>query len=160
MSTRVGDRLDDALLDRLSGARADGPVHEAVLVATVDERGRPHPALLGPGEILAVDPTRLRLAVPAASTTARNLAARGAVTLCLIAPAGVAYVKAAARPLPAEPFLAGQGLAAFEVHIEDVLADAPAASEAARLATGITFTTDDPAFSRDRAARLDALRRA
>jgi hypothetical protein len=158
-SARLGDRLDGAIFRRLSGDVALCRP-EAILIATVDERGRPHPALLSYGEVLAVTPSVLRLAVSATSTTAHNLAERTALTLCLISPDGVAYVKAAVRALAA-PSLASEGLAAFEAHIEEVLADTPSAGEKARLTSGITFAADDPAGqARAWAARLDALRRA
>jgi Pyridoxamine 5'-phosphate oxidase len=160
VSTRVGDHLDEALFRRLSGEPSAIQRREAILIATADERGRPHPALLAHGEVVAVTPALVRLAVSAGSATARNLAARGALTLCLVDADGVAYVKAAARALPAEPLLAGAGLVAFEARVEDVLADAPLATERARLTSGITFATDDPAFSRDWASRIEALRRA
>jgi Pyridoxamine 5'-phosphate oxidase len=156
----MGDRLDEALFRRLSG---DVPLRrqEAILIATIDERGRPHPALLSYGEVLAVTPAALRLAVSAESTTARNLAERGALTLCLIGPDGAAYVKTAAQPLPAEPSLSAQGLAAFEARVEEVLVDAPAAGEKAHLTSGITFTADDPDFQAQAwGTKLDALRRA
>ena len=157
---RAGDRLDEALFRRLSGDLARRPA-EAILVATTDDRGRPHPALLSYGEVLAVTPDVLRFALSAKSTTAHNLAARGAVTLCLIGPEGAAYVKAAAQALPAERSLAEKGLVAFEARIEDVLVDTPAAGETARLTSGITFAADDPVGqAREWAARLEALRRA
>jgi hypothetical protein len=111
--------------------------------------------------VLAVSPAALRLAVSAESTTARNLAERGALTLCLIGPDGAAYVKTAAQPLPAEPSLSAQGLVAFEARVEKVLVDAPAAGEKAHLTSGITFTADDPEFQAQAwATTLDALRRA
>ena len=160
VSRHAGDRLDEALFRRLSddvGLRR----REAILIATVDDRGRPHPALLSHGEVLAVSPLLLRIAVSAKSTTARNLAARGAMTLCLIGADGVHYVKTAARALPAEPSLEAEGLAAFEARVEDVLVDAPAAGERAHLTSGITFATDD-AEGQERVwtARLEGLRRA
>jgi len=159
-STRVGDRLDEALFRRLSGDVAL-PAHEAILISTTDERGRPHPALLSHGEVLAIAPAVLRIAVSAKSATTRNLADRGALTLCLIDAGGAAYVKARARPLPAEASLEAQGLVAFEAHVEDVLVDAPTAGEKAHLASGITFTSDNPEEqARASSARLQALRRA
>jgi hypothetical protein len=155
-----GHHLDETLFRRLSGELALRRP-EAILIATVDDRGRPHPALLSYGEVLAVTPAVLRLAISAKSTTARNLAQRGAVTLCLIGPEGAAYVKAAARVLPAEPSLAAEGLIAFEAHIKDVSEDAPADGEKAHLVAGITFVADDPeGQARAWATRLAALRRA
>jgi hypothetical protein len=160
VSTRAGDRLDEARFRRLSGELASRPP-EAILIATTDDGGRPHPALLSYGEVLAVTPAVLRFALSASSTTAHNLAARGAVTLCLIGPGGAAYVKAAARALPTERSLAEKGLVAFEARVEDVLMDATAAGETARLTSGITFAPDDPVGQASEwAARLDALRRA
>jgi hypothetical protein len=161
VSRHAGDRLDEALFRRLSGGDPASRAQEAILIATTDDRGRPHPALLSYGEVLAVTPALLRVAVPATSTTARNLGARGALTLCLIGPDGVAYLKTAARALPAEPSLDAQGLVAFEAAVEDVLVDAPAAGEKAHLTSGIAFTTDDPeSQERAWAARLEGLRRA
>jgi hypothetical protein len=160
MSRHAGDRFDERLYRRLSGEDLAARAGEAILIATTDTDGRPHPALLSYGEVVALSPTVLRLAVRGASTTARNLIDRGALTLCLIDPDGATYVKAHARPLPPEVSLEAQGLAAFEAHVEEVLVDAPTASEAARLATGITFATDDTARSRDRPSRIEALRRA
>jgi hypothetical protein len=161
MSVRTGDRLDPALFRRLAGEGLASRPTEAILVATTDDRGRPHPALLAYGEVLAVTPTRVRLTVLGASTTARNLGARRALTLCLVGPDGVAYVKASARPLAPEPWLAAQGLAAFEAAVEDVLVDSPAPGEGASLTSGIAFASADPERqARESAARLEALRRA
>ena len=160
VSRHTGDRLDEALFLRLSGQGLATRAQEAILIATVDDRGRPHPALLSYGEVVAVTPAVLRLALSASSTTARNLGERRALTLCLVGPDGAAYVKAAARALPA-PSLADEGLAAFEAGVEEVLVDAPAAGEKARLTSGITFVADDPrGQARAGATRLDTLRRA
>jgi hypothetical protein len=161
VSSHAADRLDEALFRRLSGGDPAARATEAILIATTDERGRSHPALLSYGELLAVTPAVLRIAVSAKSATARNLAARGAMTLCLIGADGVHYVKTAARALPAEPSLGAQGLIAFEARVEDVLVDAPAAREKAHLTSGITFAVDDPdAQARAWSARLEGLRRA
>ena len=161
VSRHAGHRLDEGLFRRLSGEGGATRAHEAILIATTDERGRPHPALLSYGEVLALTPDLLRIAVPAKSTTARNLGARGALTLCLIGPDGVAYLKTAAQALPREPFLDAQGLVAFEARVEDVLVDAPTAGEKAHLTSGIAFTTDEPeSQERAWAARLEGLRRA
>ena len=161
VSRHTGDRFDERLYHRLSGEDLAARAGEAILVATTDTQGRPHPALLAYGEIVALSPTVLRLAVRGDSATARNLEDRGALTLCLIDADGAAYVKARARPLSSAASLEAQGLVAFEAHVEDVLVDAPTAGEKARLASGIQFTAEDPeAQARAASARLDALRRA
>src|SRR5437762_13398319 len=119
MSARTGDRLDPALLRRLAGEWLASRATEAILVTTLDDRGRPHPALLAYGEVVALTPTRIRLAVADASTTARNLRARHAITLCLIETDGVAYIKGSARPLAPEAWLAARGQAACAAQGED-----------------------------------------
>jgi hypothetical protein len=157
----VAGHLDDALFERLSGGGVSARPDEAILVATTDERGRAHPALLAYGEVLAISPSIVRLAVSGGGMTARNLRDRGALTICLVDAGGAAYVKAAARPLPPEPSLVRMGMAAFEATVEDVLVDSPARGEEARLRSGITFIAADPARrARDSAAGLEALRRA
>ena len=161
VSSHAGDRLDEALFRRLSGESPAARTTEAILIATTDERGRAHPALLSYAEVLAVTPQVLRIAVSATSATARNLAARGALTLCVIGRDGAAYLKTGARALPAEPSLEAQGLAAFEARVEDVLVDAPPAGERAHLTSGITFTADDlEGQALAGSARLEGLRRA
>jgi hypothetical protein len=161
VSKLLSDHLDEATFRRLSGNADGARAGEAILIATTDEQGRPHPALLSYGEVLAVTPGVLRLAVAGGSTTARNLGARGALTLCLVTAAeGALYVKARARPLPA-PALAADGVAAYQAEVEEVRADAPAAGEAARLTSGIAFVSEDPERQSAAArARLEALRRA
>ena len=161
MSTRVSGPLDDVTFRRLSGEGPASRSGEAILIATVDGHGRPHPALLSYGEVLAVTPEVLRLVVAAGSTTARNLAARGAITLCLVTAAeGALYIKACAHPL-ANFALGGGALAAYEARVEEVLADTPAPGEAARLESGIAFLSEEPARQAAAAAeRLAALRRA
>jgi len=161
VSRHAGDRFDERLYRRLSGEDLAAHAGEAILIATTDTQGRPHPALLTYGEIVALSPTVLRLAVRGDSATARNLVDRGALTLCLIDAGGAAYVKARARPLSSEASLEAQGLVAFEAHVEDVLVDAPTTGEKAHLASGVTFTAEDPdAQARAGSARLEALRRA
>jgi hypothetical protein len=160
VSTRVSGHLDDATLRRLSGEGLATRATEAIVIVTTDEHGRPHPALLSYGEVLAVTPALVRLAVAGSSTTARNLAARGAVTLCLVSAGGATYVKGDARALPGGPALAAESLVAYEARIQDVLVDFPASAEAARLTSGITFASDDPALARAWASRIEALRRA
>jgi hypothetical protein len=161
VSARTGDRLDPALFDQLAGTDLRARVTDAILVTTIDDHGRPHPALLACGEIVALSPRRMRLAVRDGSTTARNLGARHAITVCLVDPEGVAYIKAAARRLAPGPWLAARGLAAFELEVQDVLVDAPAPGEPAWLTSGIRFAVEDvERYLQDSADRIHALRQA
>ncbi len=140
MSRSVG-RLDEALRARLGPRAARG---EAVLIATTDAAGRPHPALLSADQILAPSPVEVRFAVGGASRTARNLRERGAVTLCLLAADLAAYVKARASERAADGLPAG--FVRFDARVEDVLLDEAGEDEhGARLSAGIAFTVGDEA---------------
>lgn len=158
MSRSLGPRLPEPIVRVLSASRGEG-ADRAILIATTDSAGRPHPALLTYNEVLAEGPATLRLAAYADSTTAENLRLRGAVTLCLVEPGAAHYVKARAReltsPLP--------GRAVFEATVEDVRADEVDATreDMAVIATGITFRTTNPErrAQADEAIR-DALRAA
>jgi hypothetical protein len=147
MSRRIGDSLPPALQQRLSGRDLRDRMAEAILVVTTDPHGRPHPAMLSYGEVLAMDARTVRFAAYRESTTAANLRERGAITLCLIAPGSAYYLKARASEL--QP--AGS-LARFEAVVEEVLADEARADleGAATITSGIGFRVPDAA------ARLEA----
>ena len=145
VSEPLGDTLPDDVRESL---RATGPgarVDQAILIATIDEAGRPHPAMLSYGEVRALDARTLRLFTYASSATASNLRVRGAVTLCLVAPGSAVYVKARAREIA--PAASHPALARFEAHIEDVRRDQARADleGATEIASGITFAVADPA---------------
>mgnify|MGYP001396359393 CR=1 FL=1 len=89
---------NEVFLRRLGADLHDGPAQLISLAllrlderprtptATTDAAGRPHPALLSYGEVLARDASTLRLAAAKGSATAENMRIRGAVTLCLVEP--------------------------------------------------------------------------
>ncbi len=143
MSTVVGTHLPPELFARLSGAAADRPLL-AIQLATVDPAGWPHPALLSFGEVVALDPARLRFGVGRASLTAANLCRSGRVTFCLIEPGAVHYIKALARSL--DPSGTGSaGLARFEARVDTVLRDEPQPAEGGgAVVDGIRFAPNGP----------------
>lgn len=146
MSFSLGAQLPSCLLERLEAQTSPTGDDEAILIATIDDAGRPHPALLSPAELLAVDAHRLRLATYRDSHTAANLRQRGTLTLCLVGPAHVHYVKAHARE--SERKLESHShLAVFEAVVEDVLEDRPRKTleGSATVLTGITFRRPEPA---------------
>lgn len=115
---------------------------EAILIATIDSMGWPHPALLSYAEVVALDARTLRFATYRESATAQNLRERGAMTFCLFAPGSAYYLKARARELaPSET------LARFEAVVVEVLADEARAEleGAATVSSGIGFRILDPA---------------
>lgn len=122
MSRTLGHELPEALRALLDGHDLPARMGKAILIATVDAAGRPHPALLSYGEVVAIDRRRLRLATYRDSRTSGNMRRAGHLTLCLVEPGMAYYVKARAReldnPMPGYP-----ALARFEATIEEVLAD-------------------------------------
>ena len=119
MARSLGAQLPDALLTRLVAPdRADRLGHVVVL-ATLDPYGWPHPALVSYGEILALDPSRVRLGLYAESRSTRHLRETGRVTLVFADAEVSLYVKAEAVTLPGVP--GHHDLARFELHVRDVL---------------------------------------
>ena len=100
MSQSLGPHLPVVLLARLQGDDAGDWAHQAVLLATVDDAGRPHAALLSFDELWAPDAERLRFGCYADSSTSANLRARRCATLCFAMPGSVHYVKLRASELP------------------------------------------------------------
>jgi pyridoxamine 5'-phosphate oxidase-like protein len=142
VSRSLGQSLPPALQQRLFGRELPDRMGEAILIATIDTAGRPHPALLSYGEVVAVDARTLRFATYRESATAQNLRERGAMTFCLIAPGTAYYLKARARELAPR-----ETLSRFEATVEDVLADEARAEleGAITISSGIGFRVSDPA---------------
>ena len=138
MSRVIGNRLPAPVFGLLNGRDLRGRLGRAFLVTTVDPEGRPHPAILSYGELLAVDPARLRLAMYEKSRTVGHLKENGRLTLSLVEPGLAYYVKGRATSLP--PMQKYPRLARFEVAIEEILEDQAEEDEAgARITGGITF---------------------
>ena len=157
MSEPLGARLPPEILARLAAPDAGHLMGRAIQIATLDPEGRPHPALLSYGEVVATDPCTLRIATYAASRTSDNLRRRGALTLCLVEPGSVHYVKARARELPGGA-PGHPGLARFEAAVEDVLVDHPDPGREADavIVAGVTFHARDEAAKRREWAELRA----
>jgi hypothetical protein len=151
MSESLGAALPESVLRRLAHPTLEGDLGEAILIATTDPEGRPHPALLSFGEVLARGTSTLVFATYASSATARHLRERGAVTFCFVSRGSAVYVKARARESaklePAAPRADSAGLARFEAQVEEVRLDRARAEleGAAEIASGITFRVADPA---------------
>lgn len=136
MSRSLGPRLPPELVSRLSQADLAPLLGRAIPLISVDADGRPHPMLCSYLELRAIDAGTIRVAIGAASRSAANLEARGAATLLLIEPGRTLYVKcrgAAAGPVHG-------ALRRFDLAVEDVLEDSPAAwEEGLRITGGITY---------------------
>ncbi|HUE89141.1 MAG TPA: pyridoxamine 5'-phosphate oxidase family protein [Vicinamibacterales bacterium] len=140
MSRLIGHHLSEALLDTLSAHRAiERADCCAIVICSVDEQGRPHPAMLSSLEIVARDARDIRLAVHASSRTARNLTANRHLTIILADETGVHYVKGDAA-LASASMTTAPALAAFTLHVDRVLEDTPADYEQSTIVSGIRIT--------------------
>jgi hypothetical protein len=140
VSNSLGPVLPGALLDRLSQRDLERRLGTALPFVTVDRAGRPHPMLLSYVEIRAHSPSALGLVIQARSTTAQNLAARGAGTLVIVDPDAVLYVKTRALDGPLEAGDDDLGLGYFLLEVEEVLEDAAADWEGGvRITGGIQY---------------------
>jgi hypothetical protein len=97
-------------------------------------------------EVRAYDAGTLGLVIQGGTTTARNLAERGAGTLLIVEPDAVMYVKARAVDGPLEVVDdAGLGLGYFLLAVEEVLEDAAADWEGGmRITSGIEYRPTPP----------------
>lgn len=141
MSRALGNELTGALFTLLDGHDLASRMGKAILITTIDAKGWPHPALLSYGEVVALEPRRLRLATYRTSTTSNNLRRSGQLTLCLIE-AGMAYylkTRAVEQAAPSLP----TSLARFDATVEQVLADQAREDlePGARITSGIAFDT-------------------
>jgi hypothetical protein len=157
MSRYVGAALPPGLVERLGGSNLARHASLAIPIATVDEQGWPHLALLSYSEVIAASSSSLALAVGASSTTADNLRRRGRVTVIVVDADLVQYVKGSAREVAAS-LEATPWNALFEVAVQAVFEDAADARRegGARVLGGITFAAD-PAWGASRAALLAEL---
>ena len=156
MARSLGAALPADLVQALSQRDLATRLHRALPLVTLDAEMRPHPMLCSYLEVRAVDPTTIRVAIAAASGSARNLEERKAATLLVVEPERTVYVKCRAAGAP----LTVGALERFSLTVEEVLQDSADPSEGpVRVTSSITY---GPAPSLDDArvrAILDVLRR-
>lgn len=124
MSRSLGAVLPAALVERLSQREIERRLGIALPFVTVDRAGRPHAMVVSYLEVRAYTPSTLGLVIQARSTTARNLASRGAGTLLIVEPDAVLYVKTRAVDGPLDVGDDDLGLGYFLLAVEEVLEDA------------------------------------
>jgi hypothetical protein len=140
MSKLVGDQLPDDLYQRLLGNDLEQNAEKVILLATVDDGGWPHLAMLSYFEVIAKDPRNLRLATYNDSGTTRNMRANGKATISIIDRRSVYYIKGKVEEIARAMGSAPQN-SKLHFRVEQVLADA--ANEefepGAYVASGVTF---------------------
>jgi hypothetical protein len=136
MSETLSPALPDSLYRLLDGSDLESKVGETLELLTVGPEGWPHVALLSVGEVLAVAPAEIRLALWPSSQTTANLLRTGQATLTSVRPEGACYVWLLAAPLDA-----GLELATFRCSVQRLVLDRV---DYADLTHGISFTLRDP----------------
>ena len=134
MSRSLGPLLPDALLARLSAPAASARLAGVVILTTVDPYGWPHPALVSYAELVALDATRVRLALHAGSRSSRHVLDTGRATLVFADAELALYVRTEAAALPVA--IDEADLARFELQVRDVLEDRAEGEEAGAYLTG------------------------
>jgi hypothetical protein len=155
MARLVGTELDDALYQRLAGQDLDAVAGKAIVVVSVDEAGRPHPALLSYFEIIAKDRHNIRLATYGTTSVARAARRRAPLTLALFDAGLACYLKGTSSEL-APAMTCTPENAKVNVRVEQVLSDDPDPrfEAEAGVTGGITYFEPHPASARARAARV------
>lgn len=140
MPRSLGSNLPHPLVELLDGTGLPSREGATFLLVTVGETGWPHVALLSVGEVLAVSPQELRLALWSSSRTTTNLTRTGQGSMALVH-GGAAYRLQLAARRAGEIDVAGQSLACFTADVVDVIEDAVGYAE---LVSGVTFRLREP----------------
>lgn len=119
----------------LDGSDLEGKVGETLELITVGPDGWPHVALLSVGEVLAMTPGELRLALWPTSQTTANLGRTGQAMLTCIREEGAYYAQLEAAPLDTT-----LDLATFRCRLRRLLLDRV---DYAELTSGIRFALRD-----------------
>ncbi len=140
MSKDFGRELPDDLFNILWHEDPTLEQGKAIVLMTVDEEGRPHPALLSYREVGARDRSTLRVVTHSSSHTTANMRRNGIVTLVFVDERMVYYVKGDAKEIPAARSGTSHHYATMDIAIRHVLQDFVGSDEAgAHITSGITF---------------------
>ncbi|MBT2635158.1 pyridoxamine 5'-phosphate oxidase family protein [Bacillus sp. ISL-26] len=96
------EHLPDTLYVLLDGTELEKKQHEAFVLQSVTEEGRPHAAMISAGEIIAVSRTDIRIALWKNTTTARNLLRSGQALFTAWQNGAAYYATLQCEPLPAQ----------------------------------------------------------
>ena len=122
MSKSLGDELNDDLWRRLGGADLESCAEKVILIATVDEQGWPHPAMLSYFEVVAADRDNIRMATYKVSSTTENMRRNGKATISIVDERVAYYIKGSVSELEREMFCAPYN-SKLNLKVESVLAD-------------------------------------
>ncbi len=140
MATSLGNVMPASLFRRFDSRSPDPAEGFTVLLISVSEEGWPHLAMLSVGEVLAIGPRELRLALWPRSNSASNLARDRKAPLAMVDEQAGFALRCSVQCGPQPLQVADGELAAFQLRVEDVLKDAV---PYAVLEHGITFRLVD-----------------
>lgn len=135
----VTDLLPQQVLQDLDGDHLEARLGEAIRLSTLGSDGWPHAAQLSVGEMLAVGPAELLVAIWPQSNTARNLHRDGRLTLSLVHDGALLEIRGRAS-IVAEHQTA-LDLAVFRVTIEAVHEHR---AKYAEVLSGVMFRLHEP----------------
>ncbi|MFN0073515.1 MAG: pyridoxamine 5'-phosphate oxidase family protein [Chloroflexota bacterium] len=141
MTRSIGPALPAALLSLLDGDRLDEKLGIGIQCLTSTTDDWPYQALVSVGELVALSPSALRLAIWSTSTTAQNMEREGRCALALVHEAASLLIRCDARDVGSLNAPGGPALTVFDLGVVNVLEDVAAY---ATLTSGITFTLHDP----------------
>jgi len=122
MSKLLGDELNDDLYRRLSGENLEVSAEKVILIVTLDNAGRLHPAMLSYLEVVAKDRRNIRLASYKDSSTTENMRRHGKATISIIDERVAYYIKGSVAQLKREMSCARHN-SKLNLMVEEVLAD-------------------------------------
>ncbi len=122
MSKLIGAGLPDDLYKRLLGNDLEQSAEKVILLATVDEGGWPHPAMLSYFEVAARDRRNIRMATYKNSSTTENMRRNGKATISIIDERVAYYIKGRVGELKREMLCAPHN-SKLNLRVEAVLAD-------------------------------------
>lgn len=135
MARSVGDEIPEAIRPLFTGVDLEAREGLTFLLLTATADGWPHLAMLSVGELIAVGPRELRMALWRGSTAASNLARTGQATLALVHQGAAYSLRCSGRQGSDLPIEHGR-LSYFELRVEDALEDV---APYAVLTSGVTF---------------------
>lgn len=94
------EELDAELMEWLSGTNLEHKQHEAMQLLTVSEDQWPHQAMISMGEVIAINPHQLRLALWPGTQTSMNMSKTGKATLIAVQGHRLLHIRIEVERLP------------------------------------------------------------
>lgn len=135
----IVQQLDAELMEWLSGTNLEHKQHEAMQLLTGSEEEWPHQAMISMGEVIALSPQQLRLALWQGTKTSMNMRETGKATLIAVHEQRLLHIRLEVNLLP-EIKGAVHPRDRFEARVIQVRVDQAPYAE---ITSGITFQLKD-----------------